>query len=117
KAAAVYAAAARYSHIEIKGVQMHIGSQLTEVGPFVEAVKKVGLFAAELKARHGISYFSIGGGIGIVYQEALASGDAAWWQAKPAGQRPLTPEVYGTTLAPLLAPLGLKILLEPGRFL
>ena len=116
-AAAAYEAAARLKNIEIKGVQMHIGSQLTEVGPFVEAVKKVGVFAAELKARHGISYFSIGGGIGIVYQDALASGDATWWSAKVAGQRPLTPEVYGATLAPLLAPLGLKILLEPGRFL
>ncbi len=116
-AAAAYAAAARLPHLVIKGVQMHIGSQLTEVSPFVEAVKKVGAFAAELKAQYGISYFSIGGGIGVVYQDALASGDAAWWAAKPPAQRPLTPEVYGATLAPLLAPLGLKILLEPGRFL
>ena len=40
-----------------------------------------------------------------------------WWSAKPEGERPLTPEVYGAALKPLLAPLGLKILLEPGRFL
>lgn len=116
-AAVAYAAAAKLPHIHIKGVQMHIGSQLTEVGPFVEAVKKIGAFAAELKSRYGITYFSIGGGIGIVYQDALASGDPAWWDAKPAAERPLTPELYGATLTPLLAPLGLKILLEPGRFL
>jgi diaminopimelate decarboxylase len=116
-AAAAYAAAAKLPNILIKGVQMHIGSQLTAIGPFVEAVKKVGAFAAELKARYGITYFSIGGGIGIVYQNALASGDAAWWDAQPADSRPLTPELYGATLTPLLAPLGLKILLEPGRFL
>jgi len=116
-AAAAYEAAAKYPHIEIKGVQMHIGSQLTSAAPFIEAVEKVIPFAQQLKKLYGITYFSIGGGIGIVYQDALASGDPAWWDAKPEGERPLTPEAYGAALAPLLAPLGLKILLEPGRFL
>ncbi len=116
-ALAAYEAAAKYPNIEIKGVQMHIGSQLTSVAPFVEAVKKVVPFVEQLKKQFGITYFSIGGGIGIVYQDALASGDAAWWSAKPEGERPLTPEAYGAALSPLLAPLGLKILLEPGRFL
>lgn len=116
-AKAAYAAAAKYPNLSIKGVQMHIGSQLTTVAPFVEAVKKVLPFVETLKRDHGICYFSIGGGIGIVYQDALASGQAAWWKAKPAGKRPLTPETYGAALTPLLAPLGLKILLEPGRFL
>ncbi|HLP26503.1 MAG TPA: diaminopimelate decarboxylase, partial [Acidobacteriota bacterium] len=116
-AAAAYAAAAKYPNIELKGVQMHIGSQLTKVGPFVEAVQKLLPFVEELKQLYGIRYFSVGGGIGIVYQEALASGEAAWWEAKPEGERPLTPEAYGAALKPLLAPLGLKILLEPGRFL
>jgi diaminopimelate decarboxylase len=96
---------------------MHIGSQITEIGPILEAVQKVAAFAAELKTRFGIRYFSIGGGIGIVYREALASGQAAWWEAQPEGRRPLTPEIYGATLLPHLKPLGLKILMEPGRFL
>ncbi len=116
-AAAAYEAASKYPNLQLKGVQMHIGSQLTEVGPFVEAVEKVAPFAAELKAKYGITYFSIGGGIGIVYKDALASGAAAWWDAQPAGSRPLTPEAYGAALVPLLKPLGLKILLEPGRFM
>jgi diaminopimelate decarboxylase len=114
-AAAAYEAAAKFPHIAIKGVQMHIGSQLTDVAPFVEAVTKVAPFVAELKAKYGITYFSIGGGIGIVYRDALASGQQAWWDAQPADKRPLTPEVYGAALLPLLKPLGLKILLEPGR--
>ena len=117
QALAAYEAASKYAHITLKGVQMHIGSQLTEVGPFVEAVEKIGPFAAELKAKFGISYFSIGGGIGIVYKDALASGQASWWESQPEGKRPLTPEVYGAALTGLLEPLGLKILLEPGRFL
>jgi len=116
-AVAAYEAAAKLKNIEIKGVQMHIGSQLTSVGPFVEAVKKLAPFAAELKANFGIQYFSIGGGMGIVYKDALASGQPAWWEALPADQRPLTPELYGEALTPLLAPLGLKILLEHGRFM
>jgi diaminopimelate decarboxylase len=116
-APAAYAAAAKMKHIAIRGVQMHIGSQLTAAAPFIEAVEKVGALAADLKAKHGIQYFSIGGGIGIVYRDALASGAAAWWEAQPADQRPLTPEAYGAALVPLLQPLGLKILLEPGRFL
>lgn len=116
-AAAAYEAAARLPHLEIRGVQMHIGSQLTTVAPFVEAVEKVAPFVAELKSRHGISYWSVGGGLGIVYRDALASGAADWWDAQPADRRPLTPEAYGAALKPLLAPLGLKILLEPGRFL
>lgn len=116
-AAEAYAAAARYPHLRVRGVQMHIGSQLTTVAPFVEAVQKVLPFVAELKQRHGLEYFSVGGGIGIVYQDALASGARAWWDARPEGERPLTPEAYGAALRPLLAPLGLKILLEPGRFL
>ncbi len=114
-AAAAYEAAAKFPNIEIRGVQMHIGSQLTKVAPFVEAVEKVIPFVAELKAKYGITYFSIGGGIGIVYKDALASGQQAWWDNQPAEQRPLTPEVYGAALLPMLKPLGLKILLEPGR--
>jgi len=116
-AAAAYEAASKLKNIELKGVQMHIGSQLTSVGPFVEAVKKVAPFVAELKASYGISYFSIGGGMGIVYKDSLASGQPGWWDALPPEQRPLTPEVYGEALTPLLQPLGLKIVLEHGRFM
>jgi diaminopimelate decarboxylase len=116
-AAAAYEAAAKYPHLMVKGVQMHIGSQLTLVEPFVEAVEKVAPLAAELKTRFGITYFSIGGGMGIIYKDALASGAQAWWDAQPPDQRPLTPEAYGAALVPLLQPLGLKVLLEHGRFM
>ncbi len=116
-AAAAYEAAARFPHIQIKGAQMHIGSQLTSLAPFVEAVKKVAPFVTDLKAKYGITYWSIGGGIGIIYKDALASGSPEWWSAQPADTRPLTPEAYGEALTPLLAPLGLKIVLEPGRYM
>lgn len=112
-----YEACTRYKHITVKGVQMHIGSQLTEIGPFREAATRLAALAVELKASFGIEYISVGGGLGIVYKDALASGSPAWWDALPAERRPLTPEVYGAALAPILEPLGLQVMIEPGRYL
>lgn len=116
-ALAAYEGCTRYKNVRVRGVQMHIGSQLTEVGPFVEAARRLAALAAELKAAHGIEYISVGGGLGIPYKDALASGSPAWWEAQPLASRPLTPEAYGEALAPILAPLGLDIMIEPGRFL
>jgi len=72
--------------------------------------------ARRLAERHGLEFFSIGGGLGIVYEPALASGSARWWRS-PAARGILTPAAYAAALVPLLQPLGLKILAEPGRFL
>jgi diaminopimelate decarboxylase len=69
-----------------------------------------------LQARHGLEFFSIGGGLGIVYQPALASGAAGWWRTR-AARNILTPQSYADRLLPLLQPLGLRILVEPGRFI
>jgi len=112
----VYARAAKLPNLRLRGLQMHIGSQLTDVKPFQLAVAKVAPLVARLSAKYGFDFFSIGGGVGIVYQDALASGDPKWWRTGP-GRKVLTPQLYADTLAPLLKPLGLKILLEPGRFL
>ena len=68
------------ANLEIRGLQMHIGSQLTSVDPFVEAVKKVTPLVEQVKERHNLKFFSIGGGIGIVYRQSLDSGDTTWWQ-------------------------------------
>jgi diaminopimelate decarboxylase len=112
----VYARAARLPHLRLRGIQMHIGSQLTAIQPFEMAVKKVLPLVGRLAARHGLEFFSIGGGLGIVYNPALASGSPAWWKSAPA-RGLLTPARYAERLAPLLQPLGLKILVEPGRFI
>ena len=115
QAAAAYEAASKYPNVTVRGIQTHIGSQITEVRPFAEALEKLAPLAADLKKRLGISYISIGGGIGVVYREALASGPFSWWETQPEAKRPLTPEAYGAALAPALRSLGLKVLLEPGR--
>ena len=113
---AVYARAARMKHLRLRGLQMHIGSQITAVGPFAEAVRKVLPLVRRLKDKYGIEFLSIGGGLGIVYQPALASGSAQWWKSAPA-KNILTPQMYADRLVPLLKPLGLRVLLEPGRFI
>jgi diaminopimelate decarboxylase len=86
------------------------------VSPFEKAVRKVVPLVRRLQEKYPLEFFSIGGGLGIVYQPALASGAAGWWQS-PAARNILTPEKYAERLLPLLKPLGLKILLEPGRFI
>ena len=113
---AVYARAAKLRNLRLRGVQMHVGSQLTSVKPFAQAVAKVAPLVTALAGRHQLEFFSPGGGLGIVYDPALASGPVRWWSS-PAARNILTPAAYAQTLLPLLQPLGLKILIEPGRFI
>ena len=112
----VYARAAKLKNLRLRGLQMHIGSQITEIAPFEKAVRKVLPLVEKLKARHGLEFFSIGGGLGIIYQSALASGQSSWWNKRGA-KDVLTPAKYAARLVPLLRPLGLRILIEPGRFI
>ncbi len=112
----VYARASKLKNLRLRGLQMHIGSQLTQVKPFELAVKKVLPLVQKLAVKYNFEFFSIGGGLGIVYNPALESGAPNWWQ-QPKARNILTPASYAKTLGPLLAPLGLKILLEPGRFM
>jgi diaminopimelate decarboxylase len=112
----VYARASRWRRLRLRGLQMHIGSQLTQVAPFEQAVRKVAPLAAKLAARYGLEFFNLGGGIGIVYQPALESGARRWWQSHRA-QTILTAELYAARLVPLLQPLKLRIFIEPGRFI
>jgi diaminopimelate decarboxylase len=112
----IYARASKLKNLRLRGLQMHIGSQITETAPFEQAVKKVLPLVKKLQARYALEFFSIGGGLGIVYQPALASGAPQWWKSA-AAKNVLTPQKYADRLLPLLKPLGLKILLEPGRFI
>ena len=112
----VYARASRLKNLRLRGLQMHIGSQLTQVKPFELAVKKVLPLVERLAKKYDFEFFSIGGGLGIVYNPALQSASSDWWHSKAAAKI-LTPATYARTLVPLLKPLGLRILIEPGRFI
>jgi diaminopimelate decarboxylase len=112
----VYARAAKLKNLRLRGVQMHIGSQITETAPFEQAVKKVLPLVRELQAQYALEFFSFGGGLGIIYDPMLASGRPAWWRTA-AAKKIMTPASYAARLLPLVRPLGLKILVEPGRFI
>ena len=91
-----------FSHLNIRGLHIHIGSQITKSSPFVSAIKKMIDFIKKLK-KEGIEleYLNIGGGLGIIYEK----------------ERPQTAETFAKNILPLLRPMGLKIILEPGRFI
>jgi diaminopimelate decarboxylase len=96
---------------------MHIGSQITEAAPFASAIKKVAPIVRELKSKYGIKFFSIGGGMGIVYRRALESGSGKWWHDHGGESSAFSVRDYVEAIVPPLRELGIRILLEPGRFL
>lgn len=121
RTAGVYERAAKMAGIQLVGVQMHIGSQITDAEPFAAAIRKVAPLVHELKSRYGIQFFSIGGGLGIVYESSFASGERKWWsehhQHSDQGNRALSIHEYVSAIAPPLGDISIKILLEPGRLL
>lgn len=114
---AVYERAARMSNIEIIGVQMHIGSQITEAKPFASAIEKVVPLVRDLKSKYAIKFFSIGGGMGIIYQRALGSGSGKWWHDHGGEPSAFSVGDYAEAIVPPLRDLGIRTLVEPGRFL
>jgi len=116
---AVYERAAKMRNIEIVGVQMHIGSQITEAEPFASAITKVTPLVRDLKSKYDIKFFSVGGGMGIIYRRALESGSGKWWHEHgPAcAGSAFSIRDYADAIVPPLRKLGVHILVEPGRFL
>jgi diaminopimelate decarboxylase len=117
---AVYARAAEMTNIEIVGVQMHIGSQITEAEPFASAIKKVAPLVRDLKSKYEIKFFSIGGGMGIIYRRALESGSGKWWHDHGGEPSAFSVRDYAEAVVSALGglrKLDIRILVEPGRFL
>ena len=98
----IFKARKKYSHVKINGVHIHIGSQITSGAPFVGAIKKAIAFIDELRAEGiKIEYLDIGGGLGIIYKN----------------ENPQTARQFADKVLPLLEKTGLKIIMEPGRFI
>jgi diaminopimelate decarboxylase len=114
---AIYESATRMRNIEIVGVQMHIGSQITQAKPFAIAIEKAVPLVRELKSKYGIKFFSIGGGMGIIYRRTLESGSGKWWHDHGGEPSAFSVRDYADAIVPPLRELGLRILVEPGRFL
>jgi diaminopimelate decarboxylase len=113
----VYEKAAKMRNVEIVGVQMHIGSQISEAKPFATAIGKVAPIVRELKSKYGIKFLSIGGGMGIVYRRALESGSGKWWRDHGRESFAFSVSDYADAIVPKLCHLDIRVLVEPGRFL
>ncbi len=104
KAAAVYALAARLPGVEVVGVDVHIGSQLTELAPFADAFARVAALVGALRAQgHAIRRIDLGGGLGIPYVRS--------------NEAPPLPFDYGAMVREAVGGLGAEIVIEPGRLI
>jgi diaminopimelate decarboxylase len=95
-----YERAQKLPQVEVVGVACHIGSQITELSPFLEAVQRLRELVEELDRRGiHIRYLDLGGGLGITYDQ----------------ETPPHPREYGQALIKELEGLGVTLILEPGR--
>ena len=102
QALSIYLDAKGMSHIAIKGIDCHIGSQITELKPFVDALDRVLSLVDKLKKNNiQLSHIDIGGGIGICYQD----------------ESPPDFEIYIKEILNKIKDLNVKIIFEPGRAL
>src|SRR5437588_12358856 len=104
-------------YIDTDGVQMHIRSQITEAKPFAGAIAKVAPLVRDLKSKYEIKFFSIGGGLGIIYRRALESGPGKWWHDHGGESSAFSVRDYANAIVPPLRELSIRVLVEPGRFL
>ena len=96
----VYKRALSLTHLEVIGVDCHIGSQLTTIPPFVDALSRVKVFVEALRKEGArIRYLDLGGGLGIRYKD----------------EEPPHPEEYAGALIQGLQGLDVTLILEPGR--
>ena len=104
RASAVYAEAAQLKGLRVVGIDVHIGSQLTDLAPFAEAYQKVADLTVLLRAQgHSIERLDLGGGLGIPYVRG--------------NEAPPLPADYGALIQRTLGHLGCEIEIEPGRLI
>ncbi|WP_064686328.1 diaminopimelate decarboxylase [Rhizobium bangladeshense] len=104
RARAIYAHAAKLPGIEVTGIDMHIGSQITELQPFDDAFKLLRDLVATLRADgHTIDHVDIGGGLGVPY--------------KDDNNPPPLPDAYAAIVKNQLRDLDCKVITEPGRLI
>jgi diaminopimelate decarboxylase len=104
RARAAYARAAKLKGVRVVGVDMHIGSQITELDPFGDAFALLADFVRVLRADgHAISHVDLGGGLGIPYRED--------------NEPPPDPDAYAAVVKRATRGLGCRLIFEPGRLI
>ena len=91
-----------FAGVRFLGVHLHVGSQITHASPFRQAIRRVA-GVIEQGRRFGLTleWLNLGGGLGIIYKD----------------ERPQTPKAFASAILPLLKPLRVRLILEPGRFI
>jgi diaminopimelate decarboxylase len=104
RAREVYARAAKLDGVRVTGVDMHIGSQITELDPFGDAFALLADFVGVLRADgHAIDHVDLGGGLGIPYRED--------------NEPPPDPQAYAAVVKQATKALGCRLIFEPGRLI
>ena len=104
RASEVYARAAALPNLDVTGVDMHIGSQITELAPFEKAFQLMAELVTKLKSEgHNIRHLDLGGGLGVPY--------------RGTNDVPPHPDEYAAMVKRTLGHLNLKYMLEPGRMI
>jgi diaminopimelate decarboxylase len=104
RAPEVYGRAAKLPGLDVVGIDMHIGSQITELAPFRKAFTLMAELARDLMARgHTLKHLDLGGGLGVPY--------------RGTNDVPPHPDEYAALVKKILGPLGLRLILEPGRMI
>lgn len=103
RAPGIYARLSTLPNLHMRGVALHIGSQLTSLDPLETAFQKVGVLLQELRAAgHVITHVDLGGGLGVRYRE---------------GDNPPEPDEYGAMVARVTKDWGVRLMFEPGRII
>ena len=104
RARAVYAQAAKLPGLDVRGIDMHIGSQIIDMEPFSNAAALLAELARDLLSDgHALHHLDLGGGLGVPY--------------RADNEPPPEPAAYAAAVLPHVKPLGLKLIFEPGRLL
>lgn len=100
----VYELIGALQHLEVVGIDLHIGSQITDLAPFAEAFERVGTLVTSLRAAgHKIQHVDFGGGLGVPY--------------KNDNDIPPHPDEYAAMINRVAGSLGVKYIFEPGRMI
>lgn len=107
RARALYRRAASLPGVTVTGVDVHIGSQISDLAPFERAFERVAALVRELRADgHAIKRLDLGGGLGIAYGDPGASSG-----------NPPHPDDYAALIRRIAAPLDIELIFEPGRMI
>lgn len=91
-----------FKSVKILGLHVHIGSQIVQSGPYLAALRRLFRLMGELRRIDArLEWLNIGGGLGIIYKD----------------EKPQTADDFARSVLPFLRPLGVRVILEPGRFI